>query len=323
MDILDALESADIEVREGSSDEEIRICCPFCFEEGEQTIDEKFRLGINTVTGKANCFNCGKRSNGGDYITNELQRVLETGEIELLQTERKHKKKKHHKVGFPEGFQLLQHPRDNDDHWNREAWRYVRDRGITQEQIKEKEIGYSVIGDFHHRIIFPVFRHSKLIGLVGRDLTGKQEPKYRNSVGSKTIYNLPDKTKHKMISLQEGVFDTLVVERASLRLGIDSGGVLGHSIKEDQWELLDRYHTIILWFDPDKVGIEGMLATVKSAPKNKIIRIVLPTSFKHEGAIDKDPSELEYKEIMSRLEHPKLLTRELQDKLRAWLAFEE
>ena len=245
MDIREALEAADIEVH-GEGDE-IKICCPFCIEEGELSLDDRFRLGINTTTGAAHCFNCGKKGYG-DFILQELQRVLDTGDLELAQETRKHKKKRN-KVMLPEGFQLLESP--DGDQWNKVAWRYIRKRGVTEKQIKEKQIGYTLIGDHHHRIIAPIYRHRHLLGFVGRDMTDNMELKYMNSYGDKAIYNLPDHVHHKSISLSEGFFDALAIERGSLKLGIDSGALLGHELKDDQLELLlqSGYKYFYIWLD--------------------------------------------------------------------------
>lgn len=326
MNIRDALEAAGIEIQGDEGSDEIRICCPFCLEEGESSFDERFRLGINTDTGAMNCFNCNKRGYG-DWTLSELQRVLDTGELELNEERRNYRKhhKKRKKVMLPEGFELLQHPDKHSDTWNNKAWRYIRKRGVTERQIIEKKIGFTEIGHFHHRVIFPVYRHNKLLGLVGRDITDKQELKYLNSVGDKAIYNLPDSTHHKAICLSEGVFDTLAIERGSLKLGIDSGSVLGHNLKDEQLELLLKmgYKYLYLWLDPDEAGIKGIISIAKKLPSNLICNIVLPEGYKEEGAVDIDPGDLENNIVTKRLKHAKRCTPELLEKLRAWMAFEE
>ena len=323
MDIKDALEAAGIEIQEGT-DDEIRICCPYCIEEGEQSLDTRFRLGINTSSGAMHCFNCDKRGYG-DYTVRELQRILDTGDIQLAEETRRHKKKRRVKILLPEGYELLQHPNGTENEWNTRAWRYIRKRGVTQKQIEEKKIGFTIIGDMAYRVIFPVYRHQKLIGLVGRDFTDQMELKYLNSVGNKAIYNLPDKTHHKSICLSEGVFDALAIERGSLKFGIDSGAVLGHSLKDEQLELLLQmgYKYFVLWMDPDEAGIKGTIEIAKKIPSNKICNIVLPKGFKHEGSKDIDPGDLEHNIVSSRLQHARRSTPELLEQLRAWSAFDE
>lgn len=319
MDIREALEAANIEVRNGSNDDEILICCPFCLEEGELTQDTRFRLGINIVSGKAQCFNCQKKSGGGEYIFEELQRVLETGEIEANEESRK-ATKKHFSRELPEGFTLIK-GLECKEYWNNTAWRYLRSRHISEKQIIEKNIGYTVVGKYNHRVIFPAYYKGKLRGFIGRDFTNKQELTYKNSVGDKTIYNIPDR-HNKSIVLSEGVFDSLVIERGSLKMGIDSGSVLGHSLKDDQIKLLEPYKTIILWMDADDPGIDGLLKIAKKIPKDKIVRAVLPKDFDKDG-VDCDPSELDHTVIAKKLDKAKIFTEARQEELRAWRAFQE
>lgn len=318
MNIIEALEAAGIEVRPGKSSDEIWLCCPFCQEKGESP-DTRFRLGINVRTGQGQCFNCSWKGRG-EYTFSKLQEALATGEIEAAQ-ETRHKKRKHtEKARLPEDFERL-YPLTGD-HWQKAAYRYVRSRRVSEHQIKHKKIGYSLVGDMAYRVVFPVYVGSHLKGLVGRDFTGKNEIPYRNSVGGKCLYNVQDK-KSKTVCLFEGVFDTLVCEKPAHKLGIDVNGLLGHDLTDDQLELLDDYKTIILWMDPDAAGLKGLLNIPKKIPKDKILKTVLPTGFKHAGANDADPSELEDTVITRRLAHANRLTPELQLKLRAWSAFDE
>jgi Toprim-like len=324
LNLQEALEAAGIDVRPGASAEEIWLNCPFCVERGESA-DGRFRLGVNLRTGQANCFNCSWKGRG-DYTFNQIQQSLATGDIEAAQ---KLRKKHHHKEKpyLPEDFERLRKPSRHNtigdtDYWNDKAYKYVRSRGITEGQIERKHIGYSLIGDMAYRAVFPVYVRGKLRGLVGRDITGKQEIPYRNSVGGKALYNVQDKP-YKTVVLMEGIFDTLVAEKPARKLHMDVNGLLGHDLTDDQLELLEPYKTIILWLDPDDAGMKGLMKIPKKIPKNKVVKAVLPLGFKHAGATDSDPSELEPTVIVKRLLHARHLTEELQLSLRTWSAFDE
>lgn len=322
MDILEALEAAGIEIHSGSNEDEINICCPFCLEEGETSLDERFRLGINIRNGKFQCFNCQKRGGGGDWIFKELQRVLDTGEIEANQS--KKKRKISGKVELPEGFCYITAPEVCFSHWAIKAYKYLRKRGISERQLEEKEkgIGYTVIGEYHHRIIFPAYIRGKLKGFAGREFIGDLEPKYKNSVGDKTLYNYPDRNNKEAV-LSESAIPALVIERAAKKLHIDSLGLLGHSLTDSQLALLEPYKRIILWLDPDPAGVKGALSIVKKIPKDKIVKIVLPRDFVHSGATDADPDELELEVITKRLLKAEVFNEGLQQKLKAWSAWDE
>jgi len=320
MDILEALEAAGIEVQQNESDEsEIRICCPFCIEEGESSNDEKFRLGINVATGVAHCFNCHKRSGGGDWIFREIERVLDTGEIESRQRERKVKESI--KPKLPTGFTKFRDTTDKD-HWFRKAYSYCRSRGITSTQIEEKAIGYTVTGKYAYRIIFPIYIRHKFRGFSSRAFIKSVEPKHLNSVGSKALYNYPKHPK-KIAVISESAITALNIEHASKKLKMDSLGLLGHTLTDGQLKLLQPYKRIIGWLDPDKAGIEGIFKIAKRLPKDKIFEVVLPRGFVHEGANDADPDELKTKTIKKRLLHSVRFTDNLKMKLKNWSAFDE
>jgi len=333
MNLREALEAADIEVRNGATEEEIWMCCPFCVDRGE-TPDTRFRLGVNLRSGQAQCFNCSWKARG-DYTFSRLQQALSTGEIQAAQ-DLASKKRHHVRVHLPEDFEILQHPNRDTDHWNNLAYRYVRSRGVTDEQIKEHKIGYSVThsndpgSDMAYRVIFPVYVHGKLKGLVGRDFTGKQEPTYKNSTGGKALYNVQDHPS-KTVCLLEGVWDTLAVERAVRKQNIDANGLLGHDLTDDQLELLDGVKRVILWMDPDKAGVEGIIGKHnnggiyrKLKAKGISVYYIMPKGMIDGHHYDKrDPSEYDSHEIRKRIEHASRMNDATSDKLAYWKAFLE
>jgi DNA primase len=319
MNLIDALDAASVDYKPGRDDTEIYLCCPFCS-------DERFRLGVNVETGYAHCFNdtCDYRSRG-DYTFRKLQEVLDTGEIEAQQEHRKRKKRKMEKLELPDGFQLLSPPEYSlNDFWNKKAWGYIRNRGITREQIRDKKIGFTETGNFAYRVIFPVYLNGTLVGLSSRDITGKQEPAHKNSTGTKCIYNLPEK-KHNTCVLSESAITSLVIERASRKMSIDSLGLLGHSLKDDQLGLLKHYKRVIVWMDPDSAGIEGIESIYpKLKQANKSIKVILPKGMLEGNSFDtRDPDEMDQEEIVKRLEHAQTMTEGLVLKLKSWKAFEE
>lgn len=320
MNLIEALEAAAVEYHEGADEDEIYICCPFCTEEGE-TPDERFRLGVNVRTGKMHCFNCEKSSGNADYTFREIQRALDTGAIETQQ-ERRQTKKKNVKIELPEDFEIIKPASESTDYWNNVAYRYLRRRGITRRQITEKQIGYSMVGDMHHRVVFPVFVKGRLKGLVGRDFTEKQDLKYKNSVGEKAVYNVAANPQ-KSLCLVEGVFDTLCVERGAKELGIDTSGLLGHSIKDGQLWVLEPYDRIILWLDPDAAGIKGVISIAKKIQQDKRVDVVLPNSFSNPDAKDCDPSDLSDERIIKKLRKAKPCTETLLLRLKDWLSDDE
>lgn len=143
-----------------------------------------------------------------------------------------------------------------------------------------------------------------------------------NSNGDKGLYNYP---KHPQTTavLSESAITSLAIDHVSRKLHIDSLGILGHTLTSTHLKLLKPYKRIILWLDPDPAGIKGSIKISKLLPKEKTLKIVLPKTFKHSSAIDKDPDDLEREEIQKRLLKAENFTDKLKQDLKVWLAFDE
>lgn len=318
MDLLEALNSYGVPYRpHGSDPNEIWICCPFCEEQGE-TPDTRFRLGVNVANGNAHCFNCDWGSRDEDFTFSQLSAKLELGELQAAAQKVKPKKKV--KVVLPDDFRKITHKsKYSDDYWERRAYQYLDRRGISHRQMEEKEIGFSMVGDYAYRVIIPVYYKDRLRGLVARDFAGKSRLKYKNSVGDKIIFNLPDpRHAEKGIVLVEGPFDTLAVERGASRLRLDAGGLLGHALTIGQEKLLKPYKVVYLWMDPDKAGIEGVVKIAKQLQGKKKVRVVVPDM--SEGAENYEPAEQFPQEIVTALSNAKPYTEELGLRLRNWVS---
>lgn len=324
MDLIEALEAAEIEYRHGRDEDEIWLCCPFCE-------DQRFRFGVNVVSGKAHCFNDGCEWSGrGQYTFDRLKEKLDTGEIEGKQRRRK-KKRRMENITLPDGFRYLKPPDEDNYHWNKIAWGYIRKRGITRQQIRDKKIGFTTTDNYlSYRIIFPVYVNGKLVGLSGRDFTGKQDPPHKNSVGDKCLFNLPER-KHSTCVLSEATISALAIEQAAEKMSMDSLGLLGHSLHDSQLDLLKHYKRVVLWLDPDVAGVDGLIGKNGSSgiyqklrDAGKSVYVVLPKGMLENKSYDeRDPDELELHERKVRLENAIKMTDTVAEKLAVWRSFDE
>lgn len=261
MNLFAELAKVGVEVRESTTDEtEIKLCCPFCVDMGTSP-DYKFRLGVNIVSGLGHCFNCGWSSKKavlevvrkfglGNGVAQEVLATPWTGQS----------RKRPEKVELPEGFQVLSKVKTIDPLFGI-AKQYVLKRGITQEQLERYEIGATVADwKFRYRIIFPVrSKEGKLLGLIGRDWTGTQEPKYLNSLGLKGVFNArPDLYSNRKVIVSEGVTKALAIERA-LDNKVCSAALCGNTITDAQVAQLKGFEEVILFSDPDRAGMVGFL----------------------------------------------------------------
>lgn len=254
MALAEILEARGIEVQYGHGSE-IRICCPFCVDRGESA-DERFRLGINQRTGGGHCFNCdwSSKDSAPKWVLIKLRMKSDADDLGPVHIEEEEVEAP--PLALPDGFTLL---RKADDYWSRRARKYLLDRAVTKQQIKEKLIGYTMQGRYAYRIIFPVLNEGKLVGLVARDFTGQAKVRYLNSTGDKYLWNYrPAIRGHRTIVLSEGIFKALCLERLG---DLTSASVLGHNITTNQIQQLEAggYRTVVLWPDPDKAGIDGVV----------------------------------------------------------------
>jgi|HubBroStandDraft_5_1064220.scaffolds.fasta_scaffold05868_4 DNA primase len=321
MNLLDTLEARGIHFKLHTSREnEIYICCPFCTDRNE-TPDSRFRFGVNYVTGQAHCFNCGKKFRDFEYLKKALTEKLDTGEWQLSQEAIRKRALQTPVVRLPSDFIALSEVK-RKTHWDRVALNYLYKRGITDEQIESKHIGYSMVGDFRYRIVIPVYYNGKLEGLVARAFVEGLEPKYRNSLGNKTLFNVPRESTNSGIILSEGAFDAYAIERAlASKYNFDSCAVLGHTLTERQLNIVKRYDRIILWTDPDVAGIEGLITMgqqLNSIGKERVEAVVPRLE-----SNDREPSELTGREIRGRLNHVQRWTMELGQSLRLKVVFQE
>lgn len=124
-------------------------------------------------------------------------------------------------VKLPEGFKKL--CLSNKQHFKFDsAYDYIKKRGITDEMIDYYNIGYSIIGKYHDRIILPSYDEiGDLNYFVARAWNKWMKPKYLNPIAEKQslIFNENKINWDCTIYLVEGVFDHIVVPNSIPLLG--------------------------------------------------------------------------------------------------------
>ncbi len=156
-------------------------------------------------------------------------------------------------------------------------WNFFKKKGLNSKVLensgllvkrKEKEGYYD---RFRDRLIFPIFNLSgKIVGFGGRDLSGKDEPKYLNSPETKIyqkckiLYGLNFSREiirdQKKAVVVEGYMDLLSLHQAGLKNVVASSGTSFTSL---QARLLSRYcEKAYLFFDSDSAGMSAALRSV-------------------------------------------------------------
>ena len=128
------------------------------------------------------------------------------------------------------------------------ARRYLRERGITQEDILFWKIGYAVSGEYENRIIVPSFNiDGKVNYFVGRRYDGGGWSKYKNpDISKDLVFNELYIDWSEDVTIVEGVFDAIKARNAI--------PILGSTMRENSrlFKEVIRYDpAIYIALDPD------------------------------------------------------------------------
>jgi len=200
---------------------QISFNCPVCDDDRN-----KHNLEVNYFDGVYQCWSCGdsEGTHGnlgklfdkfGNKKLKKLYNILRPDETEKVV------KKKKPKVTLPENFTLFK-----DSHpiypVRKQAYNYLKSRGMTDEIIERFGIGFCDKGSHMGRIVIPSYnKKDELNYYVGRSWDPNSRAKYRNPEAEKDqiIFweNLIDWNKD--IYLVEGAFDGMFLDNPVVMLG--------------------------------------------------------------------------------------------------------
>lgn len=223
----------------------INIACPFC-----TGIHRGYHLGFDQKK-DATCYRCGWHS-----MSSVIEAV--TG---IKKDRQKPIWKKYYKPDLyvdekPKIYkQILDYPFGVGP---MERWHhlYLMERGY--DSIKLKDIwgllGTNHIGDYKFRIIAPIEYQHRVVSYQGRDITGRQDQKYKACAQKNEVIH----HKHILYGFDKAVRDRcLVVEGITgvWRFGPGSIATFGASVTPSQIRLIaNRFETIFLMMDGDEAG---------------------------------------------------------------------
>ena len=132
------------------------------------------------------------------------------------------------------------------------ALRYLKSRGITDEDIVRWKIGYCFSGEYRNRIVFPSFDGDGDINyFVARSYNGDSY-KYKNPKASKNIvFNHLYIDWNKDLTIVEGIFDAVIAG--------NSVPILGSTLRADSElirEIVRNDTPVYLALDPDAADKE-------------------------------------------------------------------
>jgi len=226
----------------------IQIKCPFC------SGHEGWHGGFNIEKEYYNCWRCGWRSLP-DIIMELLGCSFPAAKTYLKKY--KNKPESSRDIGetrrlpspqykgmtFPPNCQSL-----SDFHR-----KYLLSRNFDPDDlIHEWNLkGTSHLGDYRFRIIAPIYFQNQFVSYQGRDVTDRQEAKYKacemeNEIlhHKHTLYGI-DKTKNKSVIIVEGITDVW-------RFGPGAVGTFGIEFTKSQVRmLLNQFESYFVFFDDD------------------------------------------------------------------------
>jgi DNA primase len=193
--------------------------CPFC-NHHKQKLEVNFsenKKGYNPW----HCWVCGKKGTristlfkqlkpSQDKFTELYKLVAEEKEYENIASVSDLKLPKEFKQINPNATDLI----------GRKSWNYLRNRGVTMDDVSKYGLGYCEYGNYSNMIIIPSYdEQGKLNYFTGRSFEKNPFRKYRNPEASRNIipfelfinWNLP-------IILCEGPFDAIAIKRNAIPL---------------------------------------------------------------------------------------------------------
>jgi DNA primase len=195
----------------------VAFTCPFC-----NHSKPKLEIQIHTNEKKENpwhCWVCGekgktlsilfKKAKVPQHKIQELYSLIKPGtkQVEQVQT-----------LSLPKEFLPLSQLHTLDKITNiesRHALKFLKTRGITEDDIIKYNIGFCAEGNFSKRIIIPSFdSNGKLNYFVTRTYIPDETQKYKNPPVGKNIIGLEYYVNWNVpIILVEGIFDALTIKR--------------------------------------------------------------------------------------------------------------
>ena len=205
--------------------------CPFCKH-------HKPKLSVNFSKNAFKCWVCdtrgrslwrlirkfGDQAQKHEWVTHVAGKI-DLADHDLSQIFQKKQEEPPQRIDLPPEFVPLCNK--NIPMQSRNALVYLRNRGVTKEDVIQWKMGYSSQGKFKDRVIIPSFDAEGYVNyFVARNVT-KYGMRYLNpDVGRDIVFNELNVDWYSDIVLVEGVFD-------AIRIGQNAIPVLGSTLRED------------------------------------------------------------------------------------------
>ncbi len=267
--------------------------CPFCHH-------HKKKLQINLKTQKWHCWVCDAKGKKINRLlkrlhvdSRKLKKIYEIyGDDYVVYSKETEEEKV--ELRLPSEFKsLLKVPTGKVKPVYRKALRYVKDRGITKEDITRYNIGYCDTGMYSNRIIIPSYdSDNRLNYFIARSIHSEEKFKYKNPPVSKNVIMFENQINwNEPITLVEGVFDAMAVKRNAIP-------ILGKFIPKTLNDTIYKkgVQSINILLDGDAQD-QALYYTMQFQNQGITTKNIKPT--------DKDASEMGFTEVNNKLKESK------------------
>lgn len=228
--------------------------CPVCSEKKNKPEgDGKGNFEVNYADGVYRCWVCDETEGTRGNLYNLFKIWGNSEQLEVYQQLKPNIFKNVEQngkifTGLPEGFTFFVDGPKRDPQY-KQAYNYLRSRGITDEIIERFKIGYTTIKKYRNRIVIPSFNEDGVCDYFTSRTYINTKPPYLNPDSPKEdiIFNSSLVDWNSDIYLVEGGLDHIVTP--------NSIPMLGKKISEKLWGELYEYATknVVVALDPDAI----------------------------------------------------------------------
>lgn len=248
----------------------ISVTCPVCKKDSKSGSKKK-KLAIVIDSGVYHCWVCESKGRNISYIAKRHVNVSKellnkVYEIFHFKETKKEIEEEKIRIALPSDFELLAFSKGRYASY---AKKYLRERGLSLDDLIKFKIGISSNNEFNNRVIFPSHcDNMELNFYLSRTFDDTTFRKYKNCEAKRKdiIYNEYLIDWQKPVILTEGIFD-------AIKAGKNAVPMLGSWIDEDYYlfrKLVVNNSDVILCLDPDAKDKEIKIAEKLSEYGNNV-----------------------------------------------------
>lgn len=152
---------------------------------------------------------------------------------------------------------------------------WLNGRGLTDETIAAFKVAEQVRGDKTYAV-FPYLRDGELVNVKYRNIAEKRD--MRQEGGAEPClfgWHLID-PKARTVAICEGEIDAMTLHQVGIPALSVNAGAGNHQWIENDWERLDRFSEILIFFDADDAGRAGAQELTRRIGLERCKLVTLP-----------------------------------------------